>query len=81
MKVKQLRAEVEAQRDLVNAQTADLAARALQLKETQHALAGLQATAQHAQWECAAAKQVWRWPWRCDDPCCTALAPVLGREA
>lgn len=56
--MKQLRAEVEAQRDLVNAQTADLAARALQLKETQHTLAGVQATSQQAQRECAASQQV-----------------------
>ena len=58
MQVKQLQAEVEAQRDLVNAQAADLAARALQLKETQYTLAGSQATAQRAQRECAAAQQV-----------------------
>eukprot|EP00892_Ulva_mutabilis_P001972 jgi/Ulvmu1/11776/UM008_0190.1 len=60
VQVKQLQAEVEAQRDLIAAQAADLAARALQVKQTQHALAGARHTAQRAQQATADAQQVQR---------------------
>lgn len=58
MQVKQLQAEVEAQRDLINAQAAGVAARALQVKEAQHALTGAQHTTQRAQQECGDVRQV-----------------------
>ena len=56
--MKQLQAEGQAQRDLIAAQAADLAARGLHVKEAQHALAGAQHEAQRAQQAAADAQQV-----------------------